>query len=70
MHASQIPFFVAIFIIAAWEIWIVRNKKIFGNESVSVQLWTVKFKAQVLRQLHRVAEDDRPVVFQWLENTL
>ena len=65
-----IPFFMGIFIIAVWEIWNVRNSNIFEGNLVSMQLWTVRFKAQVLLQLHRVREDLRTLVVQWLDSIL
>jgi len=65
-----IPFFMGIFIIAVWEIWNVRNSNIFEGNLVSMQLWTVRFKAQVLLQLHRVREDLRTPVVQWLDSIL
>jgi hypothetical protein len=63
-------FFTEIFIIAAWEIWNLRNAKIFEGQAASLQLWTVKFKDQILLQLHRVSEDLRPTIVQWLSTTL
>jgi hypothetical protein len=46
-NSSHLPFFVEIFIIAAWAIWKLRNRKIFDGDQASLQLWTIKFKAQV-----------------------
>jgi len=42
-----IPFFMEIFIIAAWEIWNIRNGKFFEGQPVNIQLWIVRFKAQI-----------------------
>lgn len=56
-----------VFIIAAWEIWNLRNNKIFENINPTHRLWIVRFKEQVTLQLHRVREDHRPVIVQWLE---
>ena len=64
------PYFVEIFTIAAWEFWNIRNSKIFYGHSVNIQLWTVRFKAQVLLQLHRVREDVRSTIVQWLDTIL
>ena len=41
-------YFIEIFIIAAWEIWNLRNAKIFEGQTVSFQLWNVKFKEQIV----------------------
>jgi hypothetical protein len=36
-----------IFIVAAWELWNLRNAKIFGV-AATFDPWTVRFKAQVI----------------------
>ena len=64
---SGIPFFMEIFIIAAWEIWNLRNSKIFDQGSPTVHLWTRKFRDQVHLQLVR---DQHLFVTQWLESIL
>ena len=65
-----LPFFMEIFIIAAWEIWNLRNGKIFEGKPVNLQLWIVRFKDQVLLQLHRIREELRPLVLQWLSSVM
>jgi len=65
-----LPFFMEIFIIAAWEIWNLRNGKIFEGKPVNLQLWIVRFKDQVLLQLHRIREELRPLVLQWLSSVI
>jgi len=69
-YSFDSTYFVEIFTIATWEIWNIRNGKIFNGNSVSIQLWTVGFKAQVLQQLHRVREDVRLAIVQWLDTIL
>ncbi|RCV38510.1 hypothetical protein SETIT_8G148500v2, partial [Setaria italica] len=69
-QAMQLPYFMVIFIIAAWELWNLRNGKIFEGNSVTMNLWTVRFKKQIIRQLHRVKDDFRPIVIQWLETIM
>ena len=55
------------FLIAAWEIWNTRNNWIFDNGRVSICLWIVKFKEQVLLQLLRVKDVYQPQIVQWLD---
>jgi hypothetical protein len=69
-NSLNLPFFMEIFIIDTWEIWNQQNRLVFDGQAASPQLWTVKFKDQILLQSHRVAEESRPVIFQWLESTL
>jgi hypothetical protein len=69
-NSLNLPFFMEIFIIATWEIGNQRNRLVFDGQAASPQLWTVKFKDQILLQAHRVVEESRPVIFQWLESTL
>ena len=66
----NMPYFIEIFIIVAWELWNLRNGKIFEAKVVNIQLWTVKFKAQVILQLHRVNEIYRSTVLDWLDTVL
>ena len=68
MVTTGIPFFMEIFIFAAWELWKLRNSKIFYQGRPTVSLWFRNFKSQVLLQLVRVREDQRPCIIQWLES--
>jgi len=68
MVTTGIPFFMEIFIFAAWELWKLRNSKIFDQGRPTVSLWFRNFKSQVLLQLVRVREDQRPCIIQWLES--
>ena len=65
-HNLNIPYFMEIFIIAAWELWNVRNGKKFEGQPVSIQLWILRFKAQINLQIHRVRVEHRHYVVQWL----
>ena len=66
IHATH-SFFIQMFLIAAWEIWNTRNNWIFDNGRVSICLWIVKFKEQVLLQLLRVKDVYQPQIVQWLD---
>jgi hypothetical protein len=45
-----------IFIIASWEIWKLRNGKIFDDQSSRLGLWIMRFKEKVLLHLYMVPE--------------
>ena len=66
----NLPYFIEIFIIAVCELWNIRNGKIFEGHPASFQIWIMRFKAQILLQLHRVREEHRSTVLQWLDTIL
>ena len=66
--STGLPCIMEIFVITVWEIWNIRNSKIFYNGSVSFSLWFRKFSDQVHLQLMRVREDKRISLIQWLES--
>jgi hypothetical protein len=55
------------FLIACWEIWNIRNSKIFDTEIPSIGLWVRKFKRQAHLQPVRVREDKQYVFSYFLE---
>ena len=66
--ASQITFFMEIFLIAAWEIWKLRNAVIFDGIRPTFYLWTVRFRDQVQLQLLRFNHDRDILVRAWLSS--
>ena len=64
--AFMLSFFVNFFLIAAWEIWKLRNAVIFEGVHPTFHLWTVRFKDQVQLQLHRFKHDRASLVKTWL----
>ena len=60
-------FFKEIFPTAAWELWKLRNDKIFNNGNVSRRLCLLSFKKQVHLQLLRVKDCFHPQIVQWLD---
>ncbi|RCV39187.1 hypothetical protein SETIT_8G203500v2 [Setaria italica] len=62
--------FMEIFIIAAWELWKMRNAIIFEAAHPNQRLWIVRFKEQVSLQMLRLREDRRLVFIQWLQTIL
>ena len=67
IHNHSLPLFMEIFMIAAWELWNLRNSKIFDNGRATRSLWMHNFKAQAHLQLLRVREIDKPAIVQWLD---
>jgi len=67
---QQMPFLMDIFILAAWEIWKLRNAKIFDNGTPSIRLWLRNFKCLVKLQLVRVREDLHTPILEWLESIM
>ena len=68
LHRMGLSFFMEIFVFAAWELWNLRNSKIFDNGTPTLHLWLKKFRDQVYLQLVRVREDKRLSIIQWLES--
>jgi hypothetical protein len=42
--ANQTPFFREAAMIASWELWKLRNDKVFQRRQPSIRLWFVNFK--------------------------
>ena len=61
MDRSQLnlPFFTQIVLIASWELWKIRNDRIFNNCRVSFNLWFTNFRNQCLLQSFRFKENIR-----------
>ena len=67
LHRMGLSFFMEIFEFAAWELWNLRNSKIFDNGTPTLHIWLKKFRYQVYLQLVRVREDKRLSIILWLE---
>jgi hypothetical protein len=65
---SAQPFALDFFIMAAWEIWNIRNLVISDNGVVSPQVWLRKFKSQGYLHLVRVRENARSSFIQFLDS--
>jgi hypothetical protein len=63
----NIPCFTEVTLIAAWELWKVRNDKIFQRRDPSLILWFVNFKSQCLLQSVRFKVDLRSTFCVWLD---
>lgn len=56
-----------IFLIAAWEIWKIRNRSIFYGVHATYSRWLVNFKNEASLQAHHLNDDDRLLVNSWVE---
>ena len=64
---NSLLLFMEIFLVATWEIWKLRNDRIFNQGSVSKNKWLFNFKTQVHLHLLRVKDSLHPQIVQWLE---
>ena len=64
----QHNFFTEVFLVAAWELWKIRNAVIFDNAQPTVHLWSVKFREQTLLHLARFNNVTRDSVISWLSS--
>ena len=70
MRANEVhalDFFVEASLIAAWELWKLRNDKIFQRRDPTPSLWLVNFKHQCNLQSVRLREDLRSSFCFWLD---
>jgi len=56
-----------VFLIAAWELWKVRNRLIFDGVQASFARWLNNFKEEATLQSCRIKEADRAPVLLWLD---
>ena len=64
---SNTGFFMEVVLIAACEIWKMRNRKIFDNDRISLASWFVNFKAQCRLQSVRFKDDLWSSFCVWLD---
>jgi retron-type reverse transcriptase len=70
MHARArhlIPFFTEATFIVAWELWKIRNDKVFARRDPTIALWWSNFKSQCLLQSVRFKDDLRSSFCVWLD---
>jgi hypothetical protein len=63
----QLPFFTEASLIAAWELWKVRNDKVFARRDPTLALWWSNFKSQCLLQSVRFKVELRSSFCVWLD---
>jgi hypothetical protein len=65
--ASNLPFFTEATLIGAWELWKLRNDKVFQRRNPTPNMWLSNFKSQCLLQSIRCKEDLRSAFCVWLD---
>jgi hypothetical protein len=63
----NLPFFAEAVLIAAWELWKMRNDKVFQRRQPSLNAWLTKFKNQCHLQSVRFKDDLRLSFCVWLD---
>jgi hypothetical protein len=63
----NIPFFTEAALIAAWELWKMRNDKVFQRREPSPTTWLSNFKHQCYLQSVRFKDDLRSSFYVWLD---
>jgi hypothetical protein len=63
----SLPFFMEVAIIGAWELWKLRNDKIFQRQDPTYAIWLANFKNQCLAQSVRFKDDLRSSFCFWLD---
>jgi hypothetical protein len=66
-NVHNLPFFTEATLIAAWELWKLRNDKVFQRRDPTPALWLVNFKSQCILQSVRFKEDLRSSFCIWLD---
>lgn len=63
-----LPFFIEIFLIAAWELWKIRNRLVFDGLQATFARWLRNFKDKVSLQSHHLGDDDRSLACCWFDS--
>jgi hypothetical protein len=66
-ETHSIPFFTEASLIAAWELWKVRNDKVFQRRDPRPSVWLSNFKHQCILQPVRFKDDLRSSFCVWLD---
>jgi hypothetical protein len=64
----QLPFFMEVFMIAAWCIWNERNAWIFNGKTPSLAAWKLSFANEVKLHLHKISPVFHLPVMNWLSS--
>lgn len=65
--AQTLPFYTEATLIAAWELWKLRNDKVFQCREPTPNIWFSNFKSQCLLQSVRCIENIRSSFCVWLD---
>jgi hypothetical protein len=66
-RASNLKFFTEIVLLAAWELWKVRNDRVFNRRDHSLDIWFANFRFQCIAQSIRFKVDLRSAFCAWLD---
>ena len=64
---ASLPLFMEIFLIAAWELWKIRNRMVFDGVQATFSTWLRSFKDEAALQAHRLGDDVRRSICFWLD---
>ena len=60
------PFFTEVVFVACWNIWIIRNAKVFRHERQSFNKWRSAFIHDILLMQHRVKARYKEELLKWI----
>jgi hypothetical protein len=66
-NTHNLEFFTEASLIAAWELWKVRNDKVFQRRDPTIAIWLANLKNQCILQSVRFKEDLRSSFCFWLD---
>ena len=61
------PFFMEVALIACWNIWKLRNDRVFKAELPRFLVWKKRFIHDMLLHVHRFPEKNSSVVKSWID---
>jgi hypothetical protein len=67
-NAFPFPFFMEIFMVAAWCLWNERNAIIFNRRMPSVSSCKISFKQEIILHLHRIRPNLHSAIRLWLDS--
>jgi hypothetical protein len=67
-YSLNLPFAVEIIILAAWSIWIIRNRKIFEDQNPSFSAWKIIFKQELQLLSYRMKKKWNVSFKAWLQS--
>ena len=60
------PFFTEVVFVACWNIWIIRNAKVFRNERASFNKWRFAFRQDISLMQHRIRAAYKDDLLKWI----
>jgi hypothetical protein len=62
------PFFMEVVVVACWNIWLIRNTKIFQNERPTFTRWKCKFVHDMTLLQYRIKQKYKVELLDWIES--